>query len=131
MNFTKTFLALTLSGVLFVSCKKTASEPTAEASAEATTTKKEIIAAVKPETATFSIEGMTCAIGCAKTIEKNLSEMDGVQKATVDFDKKEATVAFDATKQSPEKLVETVEASADGKTYKVSNLKNASDKATL
>jgi len=40
------------------------------------------------ETASFTISGMTCAIGCAKTIQDELSETDGVQKATVDFDKK-------------------------------------------
>lgn len=130
MNFTKSFLALALTSVLFISCKETASEPTLEATTE-TTAPKEIVAAVKPETATFNIEGMTCAMGCAKTIEKELAGMDGVQKATVDFDKKTATVEYDATKQTPEKLFATVEAAADGKTYKVSNVKNTADKAAL
>jgi mercuric ion binding protein len=130
MNFTKSFLALALTSVLFISCKETASEPTSEATTE-TTAPKEIVAAVKPETATFNIEGMTCAMGCAKTIEKELAGMDGVQKATVDFDKKTATVEYDATKQTPEKLFATVEAAADGKTYKVSNVKNTADKAAL
>jgi copper chaperone CopZ len=62
---------------------------------------------------------MTCAMGCAKTIEKKLADMEGVQKATVDFDKKEATVNFDAAILTPEKLYATVEATADGNTYKV------------
>ncbi|AIJ37629.1 heavy-metal-associated domain-containing protein [Flavobacterium psychrophilum] len=66
---------------------------------------------------------MTCAIGCAKTIENKLVSLDGVQKATVDFDKKMAIIQYDATVQTPEKLVQTVEAVADGKTYKVSNVK--------
>lgn len=131
MNFTKSFLTVVLASVLLTSCKETASEPKAEASAETSSTTKEAIAAVKPETATFNIEGMTCAIGCAKTIEKELAGMEGVQKATVDFDKKTATVEFDATKQTPEKLVETVEATADGKTYKVSNLKSSGDHAMV
>ncbi len=74
---------------------------------------------------------MTCAMGCAKTIEKKLAEMDGVQKATVDFDKKTATVEFDANKQTSEKLVETVEAAADGKTYKVSNVKSSGNHASF
>ena len=78
---------------------------------------------VKPETATFHIEGMSCAIGCAKTIEKKLSEMNGVQKATVDFDKKTAVVDFDATIQTPEKLTKAVESTGDGETYKVSQMK--------
>ena len=38
--------------------------------------------------AEFNIEGMTCAIGCAKTIEKKLAKMDGVKSAKVDFEKK-------------------------------------------
>ena len=67
---------------------------------------------------------MTCAVGCAKTIEEELSGLDGVQKATVDFDKKLATVTFDKTVQTPEKLTEVVQATGDGKTYKVSNMKS-------
>ena len=65
---------------------------------------------------------MTCAIGCAKTIEKELSDTDGVQKAAVDFDKKQATVSFDTSIQTPASLTKIVEATADGKTYKVSNM---------
>ncbi len=34
-------------------------------------------------------------------------------------------------KQTPETLLETVEAQADGKTYKVSNVKSSGDKAML
>jgi Cu+-exporting ATPase len=82
------------------------------------------VAAVKPETATFKIEGMTCAIGCAKTIQEKLAATDGVQKASVDFDKKTATVEFDATKLTPAKLLEAIETTGDGKTYKVSNMKS-------
>lgn len=128
MNVTKSFLALTLTSVFLISCKKKASEPTAETTSAAP---KEVAAAIKPETATFEIEGMTCAMGCAKTIEKELAGMDGVQKATVDFDKKTAVVEYDAAKQTPEKLFATVEAAADGKTYKVANAKNSTDKAPL
>ena len=65
---------------------------------------------------------MTCALGCAKTIEKELSALEGVQKANVDFDNKKATIEFDASKQTPEALVKIVEATADGKTYKVSDV---------
>ena len=127
MKLSKSFLALALTSVLFVSCKQTASESTTEASTETT----KVVTIAKPETASFNIEGMTCSMGCAKTIEKKLAEMEGVQKATVDFDKKTATVEFDATKQTPEKLVETVEAAADGKTYKVSNVKSSGNHAML
>ena len=117
MKFTKSLLALSVAGFFFVSCKDAAKAP--ESETETTETAISEAPAGKIETASFNIEGMSCAVGCAKTIENKLSKMDGVQKATVDFDKKTATVEFDASKQSPEKIVETVEAAADGKTYKV------------
>jgi mercuric ion binding protein len=120
MNFPKSFLAIAVTSILFLSCKK----PEVKIATESEVAKKEIVAMVKPETASFNIEGMTCAIGCAKTIQEKLAGMDGVQKATVDFDKKTATVEFDATKQTPAKLLEAVESTGDGKTYKVSNMKS-------
>jgi copper chaperone CopZ len=123
MNFPKSFLAIAVTSILFLSCKKNETEK-AKVATETTSTTKEIVAAVKPETATFNIEGMTCAIGCAKTIQEKLEATDGVQKATVDFDKKTATVEFDATKLTPAKLLEAVETTGDGKTYKVSNMKS-------
>ena len=120
MTFPKSFLAIAVSSILFLSCKKTE----VEIAAESGVAKKEVIAKVIPETATFNIEGMTCAIGCAKTIEEKLAAMEGVQKATVDFDKKTATVEFDATKQTTNRLLEAIETTGDGKTYKVSNMKS-------
>lgn len=128
MNFTKSITtAALLTGLLFVSCKKNTAETTPTATTATATTapkvKKEI-AAVNLQTASFKVEGMTCTIGCAKTIESELSDLDGVQKATVDFDKKLATVTFDKTVQNPESLTKVVEATADGKTYKVSDMKS-------
>ena len=76
------------------------------------------------QTASFAIEGMTCAVGCAKTIEKKLAESEGVEKATVDFDKKLATVTFDKSVQNPTSLTQVIEGVADGKTYKVVNTKS-------
>ena len=67
----------------------------------------------------LKVEGMTCAIGCAKTIEEELGGLEGVQKATVDFDSKKATVVFDKSIQNQDNLTKVVEATADGKTYKV------------
>lgn len=131
MNFTKVVITFSLTAFFFVSCKQTASEPKTDANVEDVAKSKSPIAPEKLETASFNIEGMTCAIGCAKTIEKELSEMDGVQEATVDFDKKLAKVSFDSSKQTPETLVKVVEATADGKTYKVSNVKCSGNKAML
>ena len=131
MNLTQSLLAISLSAFLFVSCKQTASEPKADATIEKESKSKNPIAAEKLETTSFNIEGMTCAIGCAKTIEKELAELDGVQEATVDFDNKLAKVSFDASKQTPESIVKVVEATADGRTYKVSNVTSSGNKAML
>ncbi len=121
MNFTKSLITFGLASTLLFSCKDTSSKPVE--TKDELNNKKEITVAAKPETASFKIEGMTCAMGCAKTIETKLSKMDGVQKATVDFDKKEATVDFDGAVLTPEKLYATVEATGDGATYKVSHSK--------
>ncbi len=121
MNFSKLLLTVGIASTLLVSCKDTASQPQAENN-EAKT-EKEIVAAAKPETASFKIDGMTCAMGCAKTIETKLSKMEGVQKATVDFEKKEATVDFDAAVLTKEQIAKTVESTGDGETYKASEIK--------
>lgn len=124
MNFSKSILSIAVTSLFFVSCKEaTTDSPANNQISDSSSTKKEIVAAVKPETATFHIEGMSCAIGCAKTIEKKLSEMNGVQKAAVDFEKKTAVVEFDATIQTSEKLTKAVESTGDGETYKVSEMK--------
>jgi mercuric ion binding protein len=122
MKISKSIFALALSTMLFVACNKNTASKPADESDEATT-KKEIAAAVKPETASFTIDGMTCPEGCAKTIEKKLSEMEGVQNAKVDFDKKQATVNFDLDKLTSDDLVKAVQTTGDGQTYKVSNVK--------
>jgi mercuric ion binding protein len=125
MNFKKSIVTLILTSVLFVGCKEKETDIVSKETAETAAPKvKKEIAAANLQTASFSVEGMTCAVGCAKTIQEDLTELDGVQKATVDFDTKLATVTFDKTVQTPEKLTKVVEAAADGKTYKVSNMKS-------
>lgn len=125
MNFKKSIVTLVLTSVLFVGCKEKSIEIVSKETVETTAPKvKKEIAAANLQTASFSVEGMTCAVGCAKTIQEDLTGLDGVQKATVDFETKLATVTFDKTVQTPEKLTKVVEAAADGKTYKVSNIKS-------
>lgn len=125
MNFKKSIVTLVIASILFVGCKEKETEIVSKETAETTAPKvKKEIAAANLQTASFSVEGMSCAIGCAKTIQENLTGLDGVQKATVDFETKLATVTFDKTIQTPEKLTKVVEAAADGKTYKVSNMKS-------
>ena len=125
MNLGKSILILLFASLLFAGCKEktTGTATTSSTETSAPKAKKEI-AAANLQKASFTIEGMTCAIGCAKTIQEELSGLEGVQTATVDFDKKLATVSFDKTKQTPESLTKIVQATGDGKTYIVSNMKS-------
>jgi copper chaperone CopZ len=126
MNFTKSITAVVIASLVFVSCKNNSeTTKTGMATTETTAPKvKKEIAAANLQTASFKVEGMTCAVGCAKTIQEELTELDGVQTATVDFDKKLATVTFDKTVQNPESLTKVVQATGDGKTYKVLDMKS-------
>lgn len=130
MTFTKSLLALAFTGLVFTGCKDAAKSGETATETNETAVKTDVPVG-KIETASFSIEGMTCSMGCAKTIEKKLAKLDGVQSATVDFEKKTATVSFDTGKQTPEQLAKTVESAADGKTYKVSAVKSSGDHAML
>lgn len=124
MNFTKSILTVVFASLLFVGCKEKTSEKNLGATKETVAPKvKKEISAANLQTASFTVEGMTCEIGCARTIEGELNDLNGVKTAKVDFDKKLATVSFDKTVQTPESLTKVVEATADGKTYKVSNMK--------
>ena len=51
------------------------------------------------KTVTLSVPGMTCA-ACPITVKTALSKVPGVAKATVDFDKRQATVTFDDARTS-------------------------------
>jgi mercuric ion binding protein len=130
MNFIKKLSFIAVAALLLASCKDTSKDGNLETPAEGTVTDTTQVkeTAANLETASFKIDGMTCPMGCAATIEKKLAGLEGVESAKVDFEKKTATVSFDAAKQTPEKLVETVEHIADG-AYKVSDVKSSGDKA--
>ena len=132
MNIVKKLSFIALAAVMMASCKDTSKDGNIETPAEGTVTDSTQVkeTAANLETTSFMIDGMTCPQGCAKVIENKLAGMDGVENAKVDFDSKTATISFDASKQSPEKFVETVEHIADG-AYKVSGVKYSGDKACL
>lgn len=125
----KTIFAFALAAVFLTSCKK--AETVASENASQATTETTSQATGKIETASFTIEGMSCEVMCASKIQKELAATEGVEKATVDFEKKTATVEYDSGVISPEKLVEKVEAVNGGDSYKVSNLTTSADHASL
>ena len=89
MKTIKHILSLLLITTIFISCKN-------DVKPEVKTVETQIVKQLDPNAsyakAEFTIEGMTCAIGCAATIEKKIAKMDGVKSSVVDFDKKLAMV---------------------------------------
>ena len=61
------------------------------------------VATQEVTTKVFSIEKMTCKM-CHITVRKAMEKVDGVVKATVDYDAKTATVLFDPNKASIETI---------------------------
>ncbi|MCF8273843.1 MAG: cation transporter [Flavobacteriaceae bacterium] len=129
MKALKNIITILIIVLISVSCKN-------EANPEVKTIEVENASKATNETdpnatyakAEFTIEGMTCAIGCAKTIEKKISGMDGVKSATVDFDRKLAMVEYNEAKVTPASLEETVTKVAD--IYKVSDMKTVGNFST-
>ena len=120
MKTLKSLLTITLVAAFAFSCKNEAKPEikTIETASESSTKLDPNATYAKAE---FTIDGMTCEIGCAKTIEKKMSKMEGVKSAKVDFDRKLAMVEYNETKVTPVLLEETVTKVAD--IYKVSDMK--------
>ncbi|GAA3570770.1 heavy metal-associated domain-containing protein [Snuella lapsa] len=121
MKTTKTIITVTLVLLSFFNCKNETKPEIKTVSIESTETAKTLDPNATYAKAEFTIDGMTCAIGCAKTIEKKISKMEGVKEATVDFDRKLAMVEYNEAKVTPVLLEETVTKVSD--TYKVSDMK--------
>ena len=59
---------------------------------------------VTPRTAVLDVRNMTCEL-CPITVRKSLEKVPGVAEAKIDFERKTATVRFDADKTSAAALV--------------------------
>jgi len=81
---------------------------------------KEQVKEVKQENVSLAISGMTCEIGCAKTIQSKLSKKEGVIDAKVIFTDSIANIEFDANKTSKKELIAFVSGIAGGELYKAS-----------
>lgn len=121
MKINKMIAAIALTSVVMVSCKNETAKTEETVATEQTQDQPAQLA-----TASFSIEGMHCEVGCAGVIQKKLAKLDGVQDAKVDFEGKTATITYDANKQTPEIMVQTVQNISED--YKVSNVTSAPEK---
>lgn len=121
MNKIKNLILVSFIVITVMNCKKNEKNPEVKTVAIETEASNKLDPNATYAKAEFTIDGMTCAMGCAATIEKKISKMDGVKSAKVDFDKKLAMVEYDVAKVTPNNLIETV--AKVGDTYKVSNMK--------
>jgi len=128
MKTLKTILGIAVICSAMVACKNDIQPETKTVAIESSEEKKEIAANAKIAKAEFTIEGMTCALGCAKTIEKKLSKMEGVKSAVVDFDKKLAMVEYDEAAVTTSSLEETV--TKVGDSYSVNDMKTVESFST-
>jgi mercuric ion binding protein len=69
----------------------------------------------------LTIEGMSCAEGCAKVIEKTVAGLAGVTYSSVNFEEKTATFKFDETKTTEKDILAAIAALNEGQ-YKVNNV---------
>ncbi|GAA4235140.1 hypothetical protein GCM10022291_16260 [Postechiella marina] len=123
MKTLKNILSLTLILAFALSCKNEAKPEVKTIEVETTTAvnTKKLDPNATYAKAEFTIDGMTCAVGCAATIQKKLGKMDGVKSAVVDFDKRLAMVEYNEATVTPSSLTETVTKVAD--IYKVKDMK--------
>ncbi|MCX7547049.1 heavy metal-associated domain-containing protein [Xanthomarina sp. F1114] len=114
MTTLKNIIGLLFLTVFISACKN---ETTPEIKTVEVETSTEEVTSFDPNAtyakAEFTIEGMTCAMGCAKTIEKKMAKMEGVKSATVDFEKKLAMVEYDEAKVNATSLKEVVKKAGD------------------
>ncbi|WP_092205944.1 heavy-metal-associated domain-containing protein [Bizionia echini] len=122
MKTIKNIMTLAVLMLAFASCKNETAPEVVTVETEAT---EVAVAELDPNAtyakAEFTIEGMTCAMGCAKTIEKKMAKMDGVKSAKVDFDTRIAMVEYDEAKVTPTSLEEVVKKAGD--VYSVKDMK--------
>ncbi|QTD36653.1 cation transporter [Polaribacter batillariae] len=108
MRVQKILVAVAVVGFTLVGCK----------TENSSTTEKTAVVAAKQQMVTLNISGMTCEIGCAKTIQSKLSKKEGVLEAKVIFKDSIANIQFDANKTSKKDLIAFVNGIAGGDLYK-------------
>ncbi len=112
----KAISIITLAFVLF-SCNEAKKNSAVEKSG---IEKREVAAIYK--SIEVEIEGMTCEIGCAKTIESKLSKVEGVTYSKVNFEEKIGQFTFDESKISQEDIAKKIAGIGGGALYKATKI---------
>ena len=84
---------------------------------------------VKNSIMAMGIEGMTCAMGCARSIETELKNVDGVSNAVVDFESATASIEFNPGLVSEDRLLAIVNDYKDGSYKATTMLAQKNDKS--
>ena len=108
MKTIKLFTLLLTLSLSFYSCDTNQNKNTSNNSTEPNLKKIEV-----------AISGMTCEIGCAKTIESKVSKMKGVRFSKVSFNDSLGQFTYDTNLTSPKTIIAKIDGIADGKAYKV------------
>jgi len=85
----------------------------------------------KMQKVAIDISGMTCEIGCAKTIQSKLSKKAGIISAKVIFKDSLGLVEFDANTISAEDINTFINGIAGGGLYSVKSSKQVADFDTV
>ena len=117
MNKKAIFLLLVFSATLILSCSINGEK------GDTKDLKSDVLQMAKMETISLAISGMTCEIGCAKTIQSKLSKKEGVADAVVVFTDSIATITFDSNKTSTEDLSSFITGIAGGNLYTASEIR--------
>jgi Cu+-exporting ATPase len=72
-----------------------------------------------------NISGMTCEIGCAKTIESKISKLKGVSYSKVSFSDSIGHFTFDTRMISAKTIIAKIDGIAGGEVYKVTDSKES------
>ena len=97
-----------------------------ETTAQSTDVTQEVL---KNSTMAMGIEGMTCAMGCARAIETELKNVDGVSNAVVDFESATASIEFNPGLVSEAVLLAFVNDFKDGSYTATTMLAQKNDKS--
>jgi mercuric ion binding protein len=118
MNKKAIFLLLAISATLIIYCSIKSEK------LDPKDLKNDVPRMAKTETISLAISGMTCEIGCAKTIQSKLSKKEGITDAIVVFTDSIATVSFDSSKTSTKEISSFITGIAGGDAYTASELKS-------
>ncbi len=83
-------------------------------------------AVVEKATLNLAVDGMVCAVGCAKGIESKLTEMTGVSSCKVDYEGKKAFIEYDKATITEDMIISTIHKMNDGQ-YKTSKISEKAD----